>query len=63
MDSTQISKAQDMARDCLIKKYKNCDFSSAVYSEEPKVDAINEERVLVSWKETNKKDVVYIEQK
>mgnify|MGYP000707633418 FL=1 len=27
------------------------------------VDAINEERVLVSWKETNKKDVVYIEQK
>jgi pyrimidine operon attenuation protein/uracil phosphoribosyltransferase len=27
------------------------------------VDAINEERVLVSWKETDKKDVVYIEQK
>ena len=26
------------------------------------VDAINEERVLVSWKETNKKDAVYIEQ-
>ncbi len=26
------------------------------------VDAINEERVLVSWKENNKKDVVYIEQ-
>jgi pyrimidine operon attenuation protein/uracil phosphoribosyltransferase len=27
------------------------------------VDAINEEKVLVSWKETNKKDAVYIEQK
>ena len=26
------------------------------------VDAINEERVLVSWKETDKKDAVYIEQ-
>ncbi len=26
------------------------------------VDAINEEKVLVSWKETNKKDAVYIEQ-
>ena len=26
------------------------------------VDAINEERVLVSWKENNKKDAVYIEQ-
>jgi pyrimidine operon attenuation protein/uracil phosphoribosyltransferase len=26
------------------------------------VDAINEERVLVSWKETHKKDAVYIEQ-
>ncbi|NVJ88097.1 MAG: bifunctional pyr operon transcriptional regulator/uracil phosphoribosyltransferase PyrR [Flavobacteriaceae bacterium] len=27
------------------------------------VDAINHERVIVSWKETNKKDAVYIEQK
>tara|TARA_R110001592_G_scaffold67669_2_gene207459 strand:+ start:1940 stop:2479 length:540 start_codon:yes stop_codon:yes gene_type:complete len=27
------------------------------------VDAINEEKVLVSWKETHKKDAVYIEQK
>ena len=27
------------------------------------VDAINEEKVLVTWKETNKKDAVYIEQK
>ena len=27
------------------------------------VDAINEEKVLVSWKETNGKDAVYIEQK
>ena len=27
------------------------------------VDAINEEKVLVSWNETNKKDAVYIEQK
>jgi pyrimidine operon attenuation protein/uracil phosphoribosyltransferase len=27
------------------------------------VDAINEERVLVTWKETHKKDAVYIEQK
>ena len=26
------------------------------------VDAINEERVLVTWKETNKKDAVYLEQ-
>ncbi|APZ47967.1 bifunctional pyr operon transcriptional regulator/uracil phosphoribosyltransferase [Polaribacter reichenbachii] len=26
------------------------------------VDAINEEKVLVSWKENNKKDAVYIEQ-
>lgn len=48
MDSAQISKAQDMARDCLIKKYKNCDFSSAVYSEEPKVDAINEEKIALA---------------
>ena len=48
MDFTQISKAQDMARDCLIKKYKNCDFSSAVYSEEPKVDAINEEKIALA---------------
>ena len=23
--STEISKAQDMARECLMKKYKNCD--------------------------------------
>ena len=27
------------------------------------VDAINEEKVLVSWKETEKKDAVYIEQR
>ena len=27
------------------------------------VDAINEEKVLVSWKETHKKDAVYIEQR
>lgn len=27
------------------------------------VDAINEEKVLVTWKETHKKDAVYIEQK
>ena len=27
------------------------------------VDAINQEKVLVSWKETNKKDAVYIEQR
>ncbi|WP_439130539.1 bifunctional pyr operon transcriptional regulator/uracil phosphoribosyltransferase PyrR [Polaribacter sp.] len=27
------------------------------------VDAINEEKVLVSWKETNKKDAVYIAQR
>lgn len=27
------------------------------------VDAINQEKVLVSWKENNKKDVVYIEQR
>ncbi len=27
------------------------------------VDAINEEKVLVTWKETDKKDAVYIEQK
>ncbi len=27
------------------------------------VDAINQEKVLVSWKETNNKDAVYIEQK
>ncbi|MHB0755033.1 bifunctional pyr operon transcriptional regulator/uracil phosphoribosyltransferase PyrR [Polaribacter sp. M15] len=27
------------------------------------VDAINEEKVLVSWKETNQKDAVYIEQR
>jgi pyrimidine operon attenuation protein/uracil phosphoribosyltransferase len=27
------------------------------------VDAINEEKVLVSWKETNHKDAVYIEQR
>ncbi|MDD7914593.1 bifunctional pyr operon transcriptional regulator/uracil phosphoribosyltransferase PyrR [Polaribacter ponticola] len=27
------------------------------------VDAINEERVLVTWRETHKKDAVYIEQK
>ena len=27
------------------------------------VDAINEERVLVTWKETHKKDAVYIQQK
>jgi pyrimidine operon attenuation protein/uracil phosphoribosyltransferase len=27
------------------------------------VDAINEEKVLVSWKETDDKDAVYIEQK
>ena len=27
------------------------------------VDVINEEKVLVSWKETNKKDAVYLEQK
>lgn len=27
------------------------------------VDAINEEKVLVTWKETHKKDAVYIEQR
>jgi len=57
MTSYQISKAQDVARDCVMKKYKNCDFSSTVYSEEakvdviskePKIDVINEEKIALN---------------